>query len=144
MNQGLLLRQLNLELKTAVQMAYLSGLSGTASLKERLLKFAGDELGHFADVVGILEGLGFDASAWPFQLGLEKDPAKALIMLRANEDTLIHYYEEMLVGDSGLSGDFREKLRNNLKDEEGHLQEMSRLLEDIKGGAWHGRSDTDS
>jgi len=135
MNQALLLRQLNLELKTAAQMAYLSSLSVAAPLKERLLKLAREEIGHFADVAGILEGLGVDAAVWPFQVELEKDPARALIMLRASEDTMIHYYEDILAGEGSLSHDMREKLESNLRDEEEHLQAMNQLLEEVKGSA---------
>lgn len=127
--RDLLIRQLNQELLVATQAGYFSGIAKTSSLKEQFLKFAHDELEHFAKVVKILDEMGHAADLKPFEIKLEKDELKALIILSAMEDTIIHLYEDIL---SELEEPFKSTIRDQIKEEIDHKNRMELLLGEAK------------
>ncbi len=128
--QNLLIKQLNLELQAAAQMSYFSGMAEVPSLKESFFRFAHDELGHFASVVSVLDGLNCDAVVEPIEFRLETDPVVALVILKSIEDTVIHNYKDILSTGAGMSENLKSGLKANLEDEKEHYETMARLLEE--------------
>ena len=126
----LLIRQLNQELLAAAQMAYFAGVVSTPSLREHFLDFAHEELNHFSEVANILSEMGDEPSIEPLQLNLEKDELKALIILEAVEDTLIHYYEDMV---AKSTQPVKQRIKAILEEERRHNGEMELLLREVKG-----------
>ena len=96
MIENLLLKQLEQELLAAAQMSYFAGTVKDLTLRELFLQFAKEELVHFSIVANILSDMGYKTVIESFTLNFEKDPLKALIILEALEDTIIHYYEDMI------------------------------------------------
>ena len=127
--RDLLIRQLNQELLVATQAAYFSGIIKTSSLKEQFLKLAHDELGHFAKVANILAEMGHAADLKPVEIELEKDELKALIILSAMEDTIIHLYGDIL---SDLEEPFKSTIGDQIQEEINHKNQMEHLLEEAK------------
>ena len=131
MIKDLLIKQLRQELTAASQMAFFAGFAKDPSLKKAFREFAKDELEHFAKVVNILFEMDHDARLEPFEITLEHDELKALILLDAIEDTMIHYYEEMI---TELKEPFRTEIRKQLNEERDHKEKMRELLEKAKKG----------
>jgi hypothetical protein len=127
--RDLLIRQLNQELLVATQAAYFSGIAKTSSLKEQFLKFACEELEHFAKVANILDEMGHTAELKPVEIEFEKDELKALIILSAMEDTIIHLYGDIL---SDLEEPFKSTIRDQIQEEFDHKNQMEHLLEEAK------------
>ncbi len=128
----LLTKQLNLELLAAVQMAYCAGVTDSSSLREHFCKFARVELEHFTAVANILNKMYHETNIEPLDLNLEKDELRMLIVLAAIEDTMINYYQDILSPDTSISPAFKTVLRDNLRQEKGHKQEMTLLLQETK------------
>ena len=129
MLKDLLIRQLNHELLVAAQAAYFSAVAGTPSLKEHFLGYAQEELRHFSGVITILHELGHDADLTSFQLNLETDELKALIILEAMEDTMIHYYEDL---HAQLSEPLKSIIKAQLEEERRHKGQLNLLLRKVK------------
>ena len=129
MIKNLLIKQLNQELLAAAQMAYVAGIVKNSNLREHLLKFAKDELEHFSTVANIVSEMGYEKNIEPFHVNLEKDELKALIILEAAEDTMIHFYEEMLFE---LKEPFKSRIREQVNEELDHKKKMKHLLKEAK------------
>ncbi len=129
MMKKLLIRQLNQELLAAAQIAYFAGVVRSPSLREHFLEFAHEELSHFSEVANILSEMGYEPSIEPLQLNLEKDELKALIILEAVEDTLIHYYEDMV---AKSTQPVKQRIKAILEEERKHKGEMELLLREVK------------
>lgn len=125
----LLLRQLEQELYAGVQMAFLAGIVEDLSLSKLFLEFAKEELEHFSLVSSILSKKGFEISKEPFKLSIETDELKALIILESIENTIIHYYEELV---PLLREPFKSQIRDQIATEKNHKEEMEALLEKVK------------
>ena len=131
MIKELLLKQLGLELKAASQMAFVAGFTKDPSLRKAFLKFAKDELEHFTKVTEILIKMGHTARLVPLEIPLEQDELKALILLDAMKDTMIHYYEEIL---TELKEPLRAQIKKQLIEERDHRVTMKELLDKAKKG----------
>jgi len=129
MIKDLLLKQLNHELMATVQMSYFAGVVKNPSLEKSFLEFAKDELEHFSKVASILSKMGYQKGIEPFEIRVETDELKALIVLESVEDTLIHYYEDML---PGLREPYKGLIKEIINEEVDHKERMRDLLEKAK------------
>ena len=110
-------------------MAYCAGLADAASLKALLHEFAHVELRHFFALTSIISDMGWDATTEPVELKLLKDELEILILLLAVEETLVHYYENMMApSDRPL----RKRLKAMLEEEQEHRNQMQVLLREAK------------
>ena len=128
----LLKRVLNQELLVAVQMAYFAGVIETPSLKKHFLDLAYQELEHFSRVASNISEINASQDIEALRLKIEKNELKALITLEAMEDTLIHYYAEMLSPACQIKEPMRSRLKNCLEDERKHKEQMTQLLKEAK------------
>ncbi len=128
----LLIRILNQELQAAAQMSYLAGIIEQPSLREHFLNFALQELPHFSIVAGILAEINTELSIQPVTIKLETDEIKALIILESVEDTLIHYYEDLLSPDNKIAEPMRSRLKGCLEQEKAHKNQLAQLLKEAK------------
>jgi len=131
MIKDLLLKQLRQELTAASQMAFSAGFAKDPSLRKAFLEFAKDELEYFTNVANILAKMGHSARLEPLEITLEQDELKALILLDAMEDTMIHYYEEMI---TELKEPFRTEIKRQVSEEKDHKETMRELLDRAKKG----------
>ena len=129
MIEDLLLKQLNLELTAAARMSYIAGATKDLDLRDLFLEFAKEELEHFSMVANILSHMGYESKIEPFTLSLETDQLKALIFLESLEDTMIHYYEDMI---PELKQPFKDRIRNQVIQERDHKKKMGLPLEEAK------------
>ena len=136
--KNLLTRILHQELLAAAYMAYFAGIAKTPALKTHFLDYAYEELKHFSTVVTIISEMSIRTNLEPIQINLEQDELKTLILLDAVEDTLIHYYEDILSSGNRIGEPMRSRLRSFLEDEKKHKEEFARLLKEVK--AYHGGS----
>ena len=129
MIENLLLKQLEQELIVAAQMSYFAGAVKDLTLRELCLQFAKEELEHFSVVVNILSDMGYKTNIEPFTLNFETDLLKALIILEAIEDTMIHYYKDIL---PELRQPFKDKIKDQINMERDHKKKIRLLLEEAK------------
>ena len=129
----LLMRQLELELQATVQLASLAGAAKDESLREAYWNLAQTELSHYRSVVGISTELGLAGYTSLYQIEAELDAMKALILLRALEDTMTRNLEDALGelerSDRKIPREIVDILRKNLSDEKEHARELDRLFE---------------
>ncbi len=98
MSVDVLKKVLNQEFESAFEMACYAGLVKEPSLSENLLAFAMDELRHASEIVGLIQETNesFQVESLKFQFRVKDDIVRSLIYLVSEEDTAIHYYEDIV------------------------------------------------
>ena len=129
----LLNRQMNLELKSAAQSAYFSGILKDQQLCGIFNGFAKSELEHFRIIIRIIRDLDLPCEIEPAIVDRETDPVAATVMFKAIEQTMILYYEDILPYFNDENRSEEKKLIANLLDQEkNHLKVLENIIEESK------------